>query len=355
MMVWRTPLKGFLIACLLAFWSACSSKEQELPALGADLSAISVSGLSSGGYMAGQFQVAHSGNVIGAGILAAGPYGCAQSVAASTIPYFPSALAYNLAQAENGCMADRLAAFSILDPVRLTELASQLASSGEIDPLSNLNHSKIYLYWGADDNIIAKPVVEAARNFYLAAGVPAKNVQFVTKDPGGHAFLTQEQGSACSSNAPPCIDNCHYDQAEAVLTQIYGKLTPKAAAAPQNFVTFSQRSYGSSDASLADEGVVYVPASCRTSSRCRIHIVFHGCEQSRAQVGDAVIRETGYADWAETNRIIVLFPQAASSSLNPQTCWDWWGYTGLNYLTKEGAQIKAVYAMASRLGQAPPQ
>lgn len=130
MMVCRKPLRGFLIACLVAFGSACGSNERELPTLGADLYAISVSGLSSGGYMAGQFHVAHSGNVIGAGILAAGPYGCAQSTAASAVPYFPAALGYNLAQAENGCMADRLAAFGILDAARLIELASRLASKG---------------------------------------------------------------------------------------------------------------------------------------------------------------------------------------------------------------------------------
>ena len=150
--------------------------------------------------------------------LAAGPYGCAQSAAASAVPYFPAALGYNLAQAENGCMADRLAAFGILDAARLIGLASRLASSGEIDPLSNLKRSKVYLYWGGSDTLVARPVVEAARNFYLAADVPGENVQFVTRNPGGHAFLTEDQGSPCSSNAPPYIDDCRYDQAEAVLT-----------------------------------------------------------------------------------------------------------------------------------------
>ena len=44
----------------------------------ADLSATSVSGISSGGYMAVQFHIAHSATVIGAGVLAGGPYYCAQ-------------------------------------------------------------------------------------------------------------------------------------------------------------------------------------------------------------------------------------------------------------------------------------
>ena len=48
-----------------------------LNAQNADVSGITVSGLSSGGNMAVQFHVAHSASVKGAGALAAGPYYCA--------------------------------------------------------------------------------------------------------------------------------------------------------------------------------------------------------------------------------------------------------------------------------------
>lgn len=49
-----------------------------LPALNVDLLETSVSGLSSGAYMAGQFHVAYSGTVGGAGVIAGGPYDCAE-------------------------------------------------------------------------------------------------------------------------------------------------------------------------------------------------------------------------------------------------------------------------------------
>jgi poly(3-hydroxybutyrate) depolymerase len=48
-----------------------------LPAYGAD-PAVTVSGISSGGFMAVQLHVAHSSTVKGAGVLAGGPYYCAQ-------------------------------------------------------------------------------------------------------------------------------------------------------------------------------------------------------------------------------------------------------------------------------------
>ena len=69
---WRFTLLLALLVC------GASRAADRLPGLDADLSATSVSGISSGGYMAVQFHIAHSATIIGAGVLAAGPYYCAQ-------------------------------------------------------------------------------------------------------------------------------------------------------------------------------------------------------------------------------------------------------------------------------------
>jgi hypothetical protein len=39
---------------------------------------------------------------------------------------------------------------------------------------------------------------------------------------------------------------------------------------------------------------------------------------------------------------------------NPRGCWDWWGYTGRNYHTKEAPQMRAVMAMIDRLASPRP-
>ncbi|MBT3070178.1 poly(3-hydroxybutyrate) depolymerase [Rhodomicrobium sp. Az07] len=320
-----------------------------LPALKADISRQTVSGLSSGGYMAGQFQVAFSDRVKGAGIVAAGPFGCAMSAGAKAVPFFPAALALNTAQAQNGCMADYLSSLGVLDAKRLLAQAKTLADAGAIDPLSNLKTAKIYLYSGANDRTVALAVVEAARDFYLAAGVPDMNIDFVSGGEGGHAFATASTGNACELSEPPFVNNCRYDQAEAILRFLLGSLEPKGDA-DADFVAFDQRPYATLDATMAEEGVVYVPRACRDGG-CRVHVVFHGCRQTRALVGDAVTKKSGFADWAATNRLIVLFPQVEPSSANPKACWDWWGYTGLDFLTKEAPQMKAVAAMVAALGK----
>ena len=64
----------------------------------------------------------------------------------------------------------------------------------------------------------------------------------------------------------------------------------------------------------------------------------------------------GYNRWAETNRIVVLYPQARATwgmPLNPYGCWDWWGYTGTAYTGKSAPQIAALRAMVEKLAGLP--
>ena len=35
--------------------------------------------------------------------------------------------------------------------------------------------------------------------------------------------------------------------------------------------------------------------------------------------------QAGYASWADANDIVVLYPQAKTTTANPEGCWDWFG------------------------------
>ena len=109
-------------------------------------------------------------------------------------------------------------------------------------------------------------------------------------------------------------------------------------------------------------GWVYVPAACAQGAACRLHIALHGCQQGQSYLplktppggglyyGTTFVRHAGYAAWADTNRIVVLFPQAVSiPGINPNGCWDWWGYTDANYANRNGVQISALRAMVDRI------
>ena len=106
--------------------------------------------------------------------------------------------------------------------------------------------------------------------------------------------------------------------------------------------------------SLGNTGFVFVPKDCGDGQACRVHIALHGCKQDAGDIDRRFIDDTGYNSWADTNHLIVLYPQTRSSSFlpfNPQACWDWWSYINHedSYVAKSGAQIKAIKAMLDAL------
>lgn len=295
--------------------------------------------------------MAHAKRVVGAAIIAGGPYGCSESIFANTLPGTGTAF-LNLSKAVNGCMLDLLEIWGVADPSELAAKAEARAAKGEIDPIADVTRDRIYLFTGTADRTVVSSIVRHAAEFYAKLGVPTANIELVSNYPAGHAFVTDNEGNACEISAKPYVVDCDYDQAGALLKQMYGDLQPRAESATGEFIDFDQRPFAANDmggSGLAETGVVYVPKACREKSGCRVHIAFHGCAQNRETVGNAFITESGFARWADTNRLIVLFPQVAASPINPQACWDWWGYTGPQYLTRDAPQIAAVNRMLDAL------
>jgi poly(3-hydroxybutyrate) depolymerase len=324
---------------------------ETLPALKADLSRTSVSGLSSGAYMAGQFQVAYSGLVIGAGLVAGGPYGCANTPGGSWIPYWPYVQGMNLSRAVSHCMDAGSFFTGVPGAAELGRQAERLAESGRIDPLDGLKNDKVYIFSGANDGTVERPVVERAAELYRKLGLPEGNIAFVKHEKAAHAFVAEEGGLACGESGPPFINDCDYDQAKAILQAIYGELRGPSEPAGQ-YLSFDQTPFASvADSGLDGEGVAYIPQTCGSERGCAVHVVFHGCKQGREKLGDAFIKGSGFARWAEANGIIVLFPQVKASSENPNGCWDWWGYTGRHFLEREAPQMAATRAMLGRLAE----
>ncbi len=337
---WQFPLLLALLVC------GAPRAADRLPGLDADLSATSVSGISSGGYMAVQFHIAHSATVIGAGVLAGGPYYCAQGSVWTAL--------YN-------CMEPT--AWASLPAVSLLALDTDiLARSGLIDPTANLKRARVWLFTGKRDQTVDATVVQALERYY-AKYVPPAAIAYVSDVDAGHAMVTTDYGGSCAATAAPFINDCHFDAAGKLLEHIYGQLQPAAVQETGQLLVFDQTEFAGPApyaASLADTGYAYVPRTCKTA-RCRVHVAFHGCKQSAEAVGDKFVRHAGYNRWADSNAIIMLYPQTITRYgfggwpltfvYNPNGCWDWWGYTGADYHTRNGAQVRAVQAMLDRLAQ----
>jgi poly(3-hydroxybutyrate) depolymerase len=346
--------------------SASASATERLRAYPVDPAQVSVSGLSSGAFMANQLHIAHSAEIMGAAMIAGGLYGCAVLHATAD---GVEALA---SQAAGPCVSTPF----LLEGVSFyTDLVKTLARKAEIDPPSNLAHSRIYLFTGGADSVVSSKTVEKGRAVYAALGVPSANIVF-EDDSGpaaraGHSWVTRNFGGKCSANKAPYINDCAYDQAGAELKAIYGTdLNPPAAWPSGKIVAFDQTEFVSAGAranGLSDAGYLYVPKDCEPGAPapCRLHIVLHGCTQSSEALGDEFYTKIGVNEWADANRIVVLYPQAHATTVaelppqagltaaidaNPYGCWNWWGYAeDPRYLTKNGVQISAIWAMVRRI------
>ena len=309
----------------------------------------SVSGLSSGAYMAMQLQVTYSKHIMGAGIIAGGPYRCA----AGHYPRggFDVTGMYAML---NVCMhASPVTWWPRPKPdvefsIRETE---RLAAAGLIGEPSHLAQQKVWMFSGAKDMLIPTAVMDTLQIYYQHY-IPAANIRYVKNANASHGMITESYGSSCKISLPPFINDCDFDAAGALLQQIYGKLKPKIAAQAANLYSFNQQEFfAASDRSISlhRNAHIYIPSTCKTGQRCKLHIALHGCLQSENLVDDAFYGKAGYNAWAEANNIVVLYPQAKTWLANPQGCWDWWGYSGEHYADKQGKQVRALSRMLKLL------
>jgi len=324
------------VLLLVLLFSAGAAAAAGLPHLNILPGSLTVSGASSGGYMATQYQVAYAKDVQGAGVIAAGPWFCAQA---------------SLTRALDECVKGEAAGPDVKPLV--TALRAS-AAGGFVDDPSWLAPDRIWILHGTKDEKVGAAVTDALVRFYRAF-IPPERIKYETQVPAAHGFPTDGQGGECGVAQPPWLNDCDFDAAGQLLKYLYDDLRDPSASLSGELREFDQESYatGGMLTSMQDGGFVFVPADCAAGKPCRLHIAFHGCRQGSEFVGRAFVRDAGYNRWADANRIVVLYPQVAKSLVwpfNPQGCWDWWGYSGANYATREGLQQKAVHRMLQALG-----
>ena len=154
-----------LAGTALLLGSAVGRAAEPLPALGVDAGQTSVSGISSGAYMAGQFHLAFSTTVVGAGIVAGGPWGCASNGSGDSL------LLGGFDNATRALTACMQVTGGAPDGAALFEAAATFAGKHRIDPLDGLRDDRVYLFHGESDNVVATPIATAAEAFYRTAGI----------------------------------------------------------------------------------------------------------------------------------------------------------------------------------------
>lgn len=316
----------------------------------------SISGISSGAFMAVQFGTAWSSVIKGVGVVAGGPYWCVKADADDFITWYMGPIW----RATGSCMKGPASDLNVSD---FTAKADDKAASGDIDPIQNLSRQKVYVFHGYNDKVVAKAATDAAVDFYrhYLGDADRGNLYYQTAVGAGHSLVVRQDSgtrglNSCNDNDSPYIDQCGYDQAGIILEHIYGALNPPNRGQLTGAMKqFNQSAYTKPDSpsslSMGDTGYVFVPKDCEDGAACRVHIALHGCEQDVNDIGQRFIDDAGYNAWADTNRLIVLYPQTRSSGANPQACWDWWSYVNHEdtYVTKSGPQIRVIKAVLDAL------
>lgn len=345
----------------------------------------SVSGLSSGAFMAVQLHLAWSSLFVGAGIIAGGPYRCAETFRGAAF------------LASDSCILNAL--YIAMSPLTgkvapkfadCVNLARKDAADGLIDGVDRLKPQRVYIFTGQKDTVLSPMTVHATREFYQNLGVD--NILFIDNVPAGHSIITTNpEDLNLSANKPPYINfgNGVLDgkmQSWQILKYIYPEFDleiPKIPPPRGRLYRFDQHDFlepgdKAGRASLDDYGYVYIPGSVLAGQTAvGVHIAFHGCKQgasfisesygvsdelNQPRFGNRFMTTTGYNDAADLNKLIILYPQARGVDdevQNPEGCWDWWGYTQPesskpDYSTKNAVQIRAIHKMLVHLISGTP-
>ncbi len=343
-----------LALSLLMFGCITAVSAQALPSYNVARNKVFVAGISSGAFMAVQMHIAYSSTFKGAAIYAGGPYYCAQD---------------DLVTALSTCMA----VGTNINTAALVANVQNWAQQGLVDPVKHLKRQPVYLWSGKLDALVRQPVMDALQSFYKALGTDVFKYDnsflaahgwesFVGTEPCAKAntpyVLLCTAGNDSVSGDP--AGSTPYDSEQVWLTRWLGRLKPaNTGTLTGQLLPFNQDTFapgGSAAAiSMGPLGYVYVPRDCAAGAKCGLLLVLHGCNQSYTSVGSRFINTAGVNQWADTNRLLVLYPQAIATSAtgsNPQGCWDWWGYLNdRDYAQKSGPQMQILFAMVKQLAR----
>lgn len=420
-----------------------------LNSLAVENSKFTISGISSGGFMANQMSTIFSSQFSGVGTVAGGFYYCAEDYLPRVVKKDSKTIGTNnlfLFEPTSKIFSDTLNPFVLINGVNpgtwfvpqkgnpiyqsvavcmgnpkkakipVAYLKTNL-SKKLIDPLENLAKQKVFIYHGKVDSVLNVSMQKNLKKYYVTNGVKESNIEVMT-GKGSHNFPTGRQdGIACNTEKVPYIASCDFDLAGKMLSHLVDDKMIRTEMNKERLFVVDQTTNLSNlnkveadwvtpVPSIAPYGYLYANEKCLANPKsCHLHIALHGCkmsdsynesfqEQYQKQVSNYKIvgmrsskdslflfpnfprmpfslpsiesntpnygllkfaLDSGYAEYAEQNDLMILFPQTWITEdnfpYNPKGCWDWFGWTGENYATNTGSEakwlmdfVKSVYA-----------
>ena len=272
--IFPARLAGLALGVLVA--ASAQAAPGALPALKLDLGQTTVSGISSGAFMAVQMGVAHSASVRGVAATAGGPYFCALDDSLGA-----AAVSRAIGRCMQGDPDYRPQAIDGRQLARMVAATRGWGARGDIDPPAGLAGQSVWIFHGYNDGVVKKPVSDALRDWYKAF-TPAGQIFYKDQLNAGHAQVSaacaDSPGGSCNVCAQtggrfinacpePGQPGALYDAAGAALQLFYGPLERTATAAlggrlePFAQAPFTRKRSGSPVApakiAMGDTGYVY--------------------------------------------------------------------------------------------------
>jgi hypothetical protein len=380
------------------------------------LASLTISGISSGGFMAAQMGVIYSDQFSGVGLVAGGFYFCAQNHLQNKLKDASNLWIGDLSLYQTQFRAPKGLALQMFDLVGLSPhnpiyqavgvcmqnpseaiLSYDVVSENQrkylISAAENIEKQKIFIYQGDNDKVVNPGMKDSLLNFYRHYNVPAENIK-ISQSSGGHNFPTDHEGEkSCLLQEVPYVASCGLDTAGDTLRHLVSADLTRTENRESNLQFLNSvtqdipRRLGiPRPKSIASYGYLAASPSClQDPDSCSVHVALHGCEMSDSfdeafdqkyqksmRAGYPQMRtkeqsilfsplpfieqrtprygllkfamDSGYLDYVENNKLIVLFPQTWITEdnypLNPKGCWDWFGWTGREYATNQGTEAR---------------
>jgi len=232
------------------------------------------------------------------------------------------------------------------DPTsRLLEITSHLALDGTIDAIAGLADDRVWIFHGAADPVVRKPVADALEAYYQALVDPAEYRARSNTRKAGHTFPTRsESAAACEATASPFIRQLWPRRgARPARNTCMAIFATEGRRRTPSSVEFDQRpllrDLGAA-MGCAERGWIFIPRPARP-----LALRTAGCtvDLSWLRAGQIVHRRPvraglGLPRVGRSERPGTCCSRRSSRSyqaLNPKGCWDWWGYGG-RHVRREG-------------------
>jgi len=287
---------------------------------------LTISGISSGGFMASQMAVIYSDQFSGVATVAGGVFYCAQNTYQQNLKnygstaFFAFGVSDDMVQAgthifsfQNGqqtqipdmshameplpsnptyqavgvCMGhpEKILSSSqqndgSFGPMNL-DYVKMMESHHLISPVKNITQQKILIYQGDQDSVVRPAMAGKLQEFYSRMGVPSSSIKMVKVQGGAHNFPTdRDDGIACDSQDVPYVSSCKRDLAGDILKHLLGRNLNRTK---NNLAHLYRVQQVAAPKSVASYGYLYANDFCLNNpGQCDLHVALHGCEMADA-------------------------------------------------------------------------